>query len=88
MIMEADDVDDVDDAADRQKGEEWNEMVKGFIALIANLDLEVSQEDGMMAMQMSRAIAQQMSTWGTHPSTLDHTLIPLLKAAMERYAPE
>ena len=75
-----------DNAIDRRKGEEWNEMVKEFIAFISTLDLDVSRDDGLKAMQMSRAIAMQMSTWGTHPSTIDHTLIPLLKVAMERYA--
>ena len=73
-------------AAYEGSGEDWNEMVKGFIAFVTNLDLEVSQEDGMMAMQMSRAIAQQMRTWHNVPEDLDLTLIPILKAAMERYA--
>ena len=75
-----------DQKQDLQNGEDWNRMAKEFITFITSLDLEVSHDDGLKAMQMSRAIAQQMSTWGIHPPNLDHTLIPLLQAAMNRYA--
>ena len=69
-----------------EKGNDWNEMVKGLISFLTNLDSEISYEDGMMAMQMSRAISQQMRTWDTIPEDADLTLIPPLKAAMERHA--
>ena len=75
-----------DQKQDLQNGEDWNRMAKEFITFITSLDLEVSHDDGLKAMQMSRAISQQMRTWGIHPPNLDHTLIPLLQAAMNRYA--
>ena len=69
------------------QGSDWNEMVRGFIHHLIDMPLEVSEDQGREAIQMSRAIAQQMSTWDTHHYDADMTLIPILKAAMDRFAP-